>query len=419
MKLKPSAVEKYEMSSFFSAYLVRTPFAGDSLLNPGVVKAIADKQIIQIDLVYTDFRSSETFDQPELNQQRFANLYKIAPQLFRNSAIMWQVVNQTGCRDAGSCKDFFHGFVLYYQTIKSGGERETELKTISTSFIKQVKIDTVLVPRHKYIGKYYVPKSKRKLARGITYDEAGRNRTLVRMYDTSERYRFIKTEQLIAITDTSSTVVRVGRRLDTTVLAALNRNTQWSNMQIVVDVTGSMGPYIQQVVDWIVMQQNVERVDDFVFFQDGDHKPDHIKEIGKTDGIYPVKASNVVEIFEKMQTAMRNGYGGDAEENDIEALLLGAKLNPEAGEVILIADNLANMRDLSLMWKLNRPVHIVLCGNYGWVNTQYLDLAYFTKGSIHTMEDDLTELYRMSEGAEISIGAARYVVRNGGFHQIW
>ncbi|MBI1306914.1 MAG: hypothetical protein GC181_09945 [Bacteroidetes bacterium] len=411
-KLKPEVVEKFTQLDYMSAYLVRTHFAKDSLLNPGVCRAFKDKTIVQVDLVYTDYRASRSFDQPELNKQRFRNLYKVAPELFNNSAINWRVICQTGCATQGTCESYFHGFVVYYNPI-SFESRAAEILSFTSVFHIEDAIDTVNLMRRTCIDKYYAPKSRKKREMGIRYDNPGFwNRDLVRVYDTAERIRFVPIKKLVLNSDAAAIMKY---QPDTSVLAALNRNTDWKDMQIVVDVTGSMSPYLVQLVQWIALKQNIARVDDFVFFQDGDFKPDVSKIMGKTGGIYRIESQDFNEVYQFMQKAMSKGGGGDSPENDVEAILEGVRFNPDAKEIILIADNFSNMRDYQMIKKLNKPVHVIVCGNYGSINTQYLDLAYSSHGSVHTMTDDITELFKLSEGQKIKIGSVTYKISGGRF----
>ncbi len=110
------------------------------------------------------------------------------------------------------------------------------------------------------------------------------------------------------------------------------------------------------------------------------------------------------------------GGGGDCPENNIEALLAAEKKFPEAACQVLIADNWANVKDLSLVEQLSKPVRIVLCGVYdGNVNVEYLNLARKTKGSVHLMEQDLYDLSLLHEGELLRIGRKYYRVKKGSF----
>jgi hypothetical protein len=85
---------------------------------------------------------------------------------------------------------------------------------------------------------------------------------------------------------------------------------------------------------------------------------------------------------------------------------------------ILIADNWSNIKDYSLMKFVNKPIKIILCGAFLGVNTQYLDLAKATGGSIHTIEEDLTELSALNEGEILKILGKKYIIEKGKFKML-
>jgi hypothetical protein len=115
---------------------------------------------------------------------------------------------------------------------------------------------------------------------------------------------------------------------------------------------------------------------------------------------------------------MSAGSGGDIPENNIEALLKTSELCPDCSNVIMIADNWANIKDIELMSKLSVPVKVIVCGAVFGVNVQYLELARATGGSVHTMEEDLTNLIKMNEGETIKIGAYSFIIKNGKFERL-
>lgn len=85
------------------------------------------QKIASISLVYSRYRLSETFDQLTLNAQRMDKLYSCLPALKDNLGIQWNWIEQTGCEDPETCKDYFHGFVI---KLKNPGEmisRVTEM----------------------------------------------------------------------------------------------------------------------------------------------------------------------------------------------------------------------------------------------------------------------------------------------------
>ncbi len=205
---------------------------------------------------------------------------------------------------------------------------------------------------------------------------------------------------------------------DSTVLKVFDRNQDWDNMLIVTDFTGSMSPYVAQVLLWYHLNFNKKRNQAFVFFNDGNNKPVEEKIIGETGGMYHTDVNNIDSVVNTAVYTISSGGGGDKEENDVEAIIFGIKKYPTKKNIILIADNTADMRDYSLIEKVNRPVKIILCGAGKKVNTQYLDLARKTKGSIHTIEEDITDLMKLKEGQTIKIEGTVFKIENGKFVEV-
>ena len=75
-------------------------------------------------------------------------------------------------------------------------------------------------------------------------------------------------------------------------------------------------------------------------------------------------------------------------------------------------------RDMIMIGKIGVPVRIILCGTHRFVNEQYLDIAYRTKGSVHTIEDEITDLSDMIEGKMITIGGYQYRFTKGRFFRM-
>lgn len=202
---------------------------------------------------------------------------------------------------------------------------------------------------------------------------------------------------------------------DNVVIEVLNRNKQWKNCVVVADVTGSMYPYLGQFLAW--QQLNLQQSDnqDFVFFNDGDNMPDSKKQKGSVGGLYFTSTKDYNELRSMVFLAQKRGAGGDAEENDLEAILFAIQKKPDASGVILIADNYAKPRDLELLSKIKKPIHVVLCGTSIGVNIAYLNLVRKNGGSLHTMEQDLLSLSNLAEGKSLTIDDQVFTVKNGYF----
>lgn len=184
------------------------------------------------------------------------------------------------------------------------------------------------------------------------------------------------------------------------VYEVLDRNPQWQNNLVVTDVTGSMTAYLGQFLAWHKLNLNdTSGNHDFVFFNDGNNKPDHLKKDGKTGGTYYLNSTNFIDIRKSIMQAQNSGSGGgDLKENDLEAILFGLQENPDVKEVILIADNNAPPRDIALLKQIKKPVHIILCGAQNGLNLAYVNMARNNGGTVHTIEQDLVRLSAMKDG---------------------
>lgn len=204
-------------------------------------------------------------------------------------------------------------------------------------------------------------------------------------------------------------------REDTLIQAVFNRHPEWRRMNVHCDLTGSMSPYTAQLLVWF--KQNIDngRILQFVFFNDGDDLRNSRKRPNRTGGIYMIQSDNIQEVLQTVQDCMSNGSGGDVVENDVEALLRGIEACRGCRENVLVADNLSAMRDYGLRRRLRKPVRIILCGTELGINTQYLDLARATRGSVHTIDEDFYDLNQMRPGDTITIAEREYELRRGVF----
>ncbi len=203
---------------------------------------------------------------------------------------------------------------------------------------------------------------------------------------------------------------------DTAVNAVLNRHTDWKRKLMVVDVTGSMTPYSEQLADWHELNWAKQDQIQYVFFNDGNNKPDAQKVIGNTGGIFYSKKTDKQTFKQTMTLARENGTGGDQPENDLEAVIAAINNCNNYDEIVLVADNFAKVRDMILLSQINKPVKIILCGAaHNTINTDYLDIALATKGSVHTIEQDINDIASTIEGAKILIGDTYYILTKNKF----
>ncbi|CAF4458115.1 unnamed protein product [Rotaria socialis] len=196
----------------------------------------------------------------------------------------------------------------------------------------------------------------------------------------------------------------------------LSRNN-WTDILAVVDVTGSMQSCAAAVYKWMKLSQDkTKNIRYYVFFNDGDDKLNSGKVIGSTGGIYSMAANNLNKVLSTMESAMKNGNGGDIPENDIEAILHGIDMCPTCKDIIHIADNKATPRDLQLLNRVTKPVKVLTCQvDVAGVNPKLLTIADKTNGSLHTLDQDIVNLSKIKLDEKITIGRREYRRTSSGF----
>lgn len=197
----------------------------------------------------------------------------------------------------------------------------------------------------------------------------------------------------------------------------------WQNKLIVTDLTGSMTPYMNQVFVWHTLNAVNDENNQYLFFNDGRSRHYNLRRVRGGGGLFFTNQTELENIYAVMKQTMRNGNGGDAPENDIEALLGAIEMGKEFGSLILIADNLSPIKDKRLMNELIKteiPVKIILAGarTGGSIHEDYLELAYKTGGTLHTLTEDIKSLYKMKSGEIVKIGSDTYRLSRGRFLRI-
>ncbi|MEM6763947.1 MAG: hypothetical protein AAF655_03445 [Bacteroidota bacterium] len=208
------------------------------------------------------------------------------------------------------------------------------------------------------------------------------------------KYRPRKVRTLDKVTGTKdmrAVLNGYARIKDSTVFKVMERNQQWDNMLVVMDWTGSMYRYGLQMLLWHKEQlkEQSASINHLVLFNDGNSRKNWQKKPGKTGGIYKTPSHDLEYIIKTMSFVMKKGDGGDAEENDLEAVLTGINHLNDFRDIVLIADNKSEVRDMELLAKINRPVHIILCDtDEEAIHPHYKEIAEKTGGSIHTLRED-------------------------------
>lgn len=210
---------------------------------------------------------------------------------------------------------------------------------------------------------------------------------------------------------------------DSTSYRALARNLRsWPDAVIVCDLTTSMYPYTTQLFAWFRKNAGNQAIKGMVFFTDCDSLGQQTRLGGPAGRMFITRERDPANALPILLDAARNTvHNVDDAENDVEALLAAQQAFPEVKNLILLADNISTVKDIRLVNKVKKPVHVVLCGTTGSDTTRafqpdYYTIASYTQGSLHTLEDDLLP-NRLSKTTTLRVGSNyyRYIARRKQF----
>ncbi len=373
-----------------------------------------DQEILSVHLVYTRYRQVDTFDQPLLNEKRFLHLSQKFPALFEDEHIEWRIFEQTKGKTESEARKMYHGFIVFLKEKPRLETNRSEMSVID-DLLLGIKDTLIEIPeqysyriRKKYVetGRY-LPKRSDKIKKGVRYDHSGiwfREPEMKIVLDSVKRkknraykaYRGIYTGSNSSFSD-----------LD--VYNQLRNKPFKKRWAFVIDVTGSMAPYTGQVLALLKTRPELATDEHFSFFNDGNGAPEILKRIGNSGGVYTVKSNHFDSIYNTMERAMRAGGGGDLPENNIEAILRTLKQWPGTDSILMVADAHAPVKDLKIIGFVNKPVHIVLCGDISnLIPIDYVQIAKQTFGAILTNEGEIRNLHLLKMGQTLELGSSDY-----------
>lgn len=406
-------------SGAFKNLMVPMSFDSDSITRPKSGARIG--QVYRIDYVATSFNHSVNAYQKNLDQARWIQLYnytgiKKAPEIETN------IFYQTSAKNEEEAKKLFHGFMVYYQEPEEAlhytamsalpnmmGTIAGQKITDETKSIDIKKPTIVLSQNVGDITKY----RKNEITQELTKD----NMIVEWEYDSigmDKRYY----NAVYHLSKVSAGVFVAYKALqDVSLLEVFRRLKTEKNTLIVTDMTGSMMPYYAQLLMWHALRAENKRLENYIFFNDGDNKKSSDKVIGNTGGLYSVYTNNLLSVYRTMNLCMKNGGGGDLPENNFEAVLHGLNKNDSIERVILICDNWAVPRDVELLEQIEVPIDFVMCGATLGVNKQYLNLVRENKGRLHTVEKSISNLGTKDIGEKFTIGSRKYSIGKKGIEE--
>jgi hypothetical protein len=409
-QLNTIEVEEYHEKGGQRIFL-RNGFRKSTLVNASEWLKVRDSvKPYRVDIVYSKYPMNEgTYHEIyPLLFNRLKALFSMDAAVNR-SDIEWNKILQIHCENNEQVGHLYHGIVIWYKT------RSKQIKSppTATAAVNTSTSNSVSVPVEKTAEKIFSPQfSKDDLSDIIDHIESStffpdsiRKALVLKQADV--QISVVKTylDHVLKSQEESSSPENIKHylteinefislyRTDETVPETFNRHSEWKNLAVVNDWTGSMYGYGAQVLQWHLQNLKRSGITSLTLFNDGDEKPDSKKKIGETGGIYSEKAGNIKKIIALFYLVMLRGSGGDIPENDIEALLR-AKKTFNGSELVLIADNNACIKDIELASQIGKPVKIILCGieKDGLINPDYAALAKITGGGIYTIDDDIENI---------------------------
>ncbi|MFT6747460.1 MAG: hypothetical protein ACJAZ2_001813 [Glaciecola sp.] len=413
-------------------------FGQFDLTNKPIFKGVKADRVLKVEIVCTDFPRGVVLK--DLNVNRLKKLKSIFPTLKSNKKVVYQTIRQVEFEGVEEARKMFHGLVITYLPIPTKMSMKKELFLLDQLLNdKPIKAVTYRITKSEKIVSESVAdsdepimqlnvvnstakitvqnKANRLISAPITESDWKGNDT-IKNKKTVESLNSLESSEPVYTKDFLARGRSLYYQKDSSVIKVMRRNKSWSKIMIVADLTGSMYAYTAQILKWIKMQSKANKVQSTVFFNDGDGIENKNKIIGKTGGIHQSVFSSFNQTHSLAKQTMRAGRGGDRAENNIEAILKGEKEFPYCQNVVMVADNNANIKDIELMSEISNPVHVILCGVFDDLHVDYLNLALKTGGSVHTMDKSYNGFRDLKEGDSATFEDYTYRIVNGKFRLI-
>lgn len=365
-KFKLSEIPKFIVATDSNKLFLENGYASSVIKNSEELYLKKEGyQVAEINLIYSKYPVNKNLwrtNYRKLLINRLKVLFKLDSSL-NSGEIEWNILLQTSCKNEKQAKLLPHGIEIVYNLIP------TEFHAIN----KEVGSDVTTI-----------------------------SDTLNELISAENQVKdFIK-----LVNTTQKSII------DSTIEKVYGRHPEWKNSLVIMDWTGSMQEFGATVILWHIQNFEKSGIKYLVIFNDGQHGKK--RKTGEYGGIYFTEASDLKKVIKLMKKARNEMIHNDEiEENNVEAIIKGINKFKAFDQLIMIADNRSCMKDYCLIDEINYPVRVVLCGTQGGINPQYVNLAYRTNGSIHTIENDIYNLPGASIGnKQIKIENSLFIFDN-------
>lgn len=303
-------------------------------------------------------------------------------------------------------------FLVGEEITFSGQDRNKSFKT-KTGANGHVRVylpkgDTYMVNfhYHKNYRMEEVAYSKGTSTIRIEINYMGTKEYLRRKKEEEERMEREKQQAAIALASSRNEYTE-----DKVLEIVMDRNN-WKNKLLISDVSSEMLPYALKLAKWYNEHRSGDTKTQFVLYNN------YILKEGSDAGsaLYMV-SPNYDSLVEKIRF-VHDGIGFEKAEHDLKELITNKGLTDGYEDVILFVDKDAGLRDYEHFKNLTAPVHIVLCVDDRRPNAQHLTVAWKTKGSVHSISGDYTDIGNLQEGDTFKMEGFEYKLMGGEFVSI-
>lgn len=197
-------------------------------------------------------------------------------------------------------------------------------------------------------------------------------------------------------------------KYDQVVATVLDRN-KWEEKLFICDVSYEMLPYASKLAQWYKANEAKETNTQFIFFFNGIKRPN-----ATSSCVFYQKA----EGYDKLMLLIANVHakaGMETCTNNVEGLITNLGIQNPYKEIVLLVDKDRELTDYEYLCQLGKPVHVVMCVDDRTANAQHLTIAWKTKGSIHTMDQDIVDIGKKVEGDIVTVRGTKYKLMGGQF----
>lgn len=225
------------------------------------------------------------------------------------------------------------------------------------------------------------------------------------------RRKKVEEERLAQEKINAAAALAAGRHESTTdkVLEIVMDRNQWKNKLLISDVSSEMLAYALKLAKWYDTNRKPNETTQFVLYNNG------LRKVGAKSGIAYHMASPDYDSLLNLIDYVYARTDVESAKYDVEGLIANDGIEKTYEDVIFFVDKDAPLSDYEFFKQIKAPIHVVLCVDARRPNPQHLMLAWKTKGSVHSISGDFTDIGKLREGDTFKMEGYEYKIMGGEF----